>query len=95
MGLGVHCSLSGVGCGAGCPVRPLGGGLWGTVHTEVFVLMDPGGHCSDQQQNPIARYHKAVAPLQEASLCVCVIHNSLTMAGMCDGHCWFLLLLIL
>ena len=67
-----------------------------STYGEVFVLMDPGGHCSDQQQNPIARYHKAVAPLQEASLCVCVIiHNSLTMARMCDGHCWFLLLLIL
>ena len=31
VGLGVHCSLSGVGCGAGCPLQPLGGGLWGWV----------------------------------------------------------------
>ena len=31
VGLGVHCSLSGVGCGAGCPLQPLRGGLWGWV----------------------------------------------------------------
>ena len=31
VGLGVECGLSGVGCGAGCQVRLLRGGLWGWV----------------------------------------------------------------